>query len=181
RCVAEKGYSATTIREIARAAGMTSGSLYHYFPTKAALLKATLSTIEHTAMPRLRTAAQHGGDVVDRLDAVLDESDRLMREYPHLAAFERAMRSERAAHLRGDDPDRVGFQALRDILDDVIANAQLDGSLSAAADREAAVDVLDALARGLTEQAANLSAEAYHVTLTSAKKLIRGTLFHQGN
>ena len=32
RCVAEVGYTQTTIREIARAADMTSGTLYHYFP-----------------------------------------------------------------------------------------------------------------------------------------------------
>ena len=35
RCVAEVGYSQASIREIARAADMTSGSLYHYFPNKA--------------------------------------------------------------------------------------------------------------------------------------------------
>ncbi|WP_131812121.1 TetR/AcrR family transcriptional regulator, partial [Mycobacterium mantenii] len=32
RCVAEKGYSRATIREIARTAGVTSASLYNYLP-----------------------------------------------------------------------------------------------------------------------------------------------------
>ena len=40
RCVAEAGYSHATIREIARTADMTSGSLYHYFPNKSELLTA---------------------------------------------------------------------------------------------------------------------------------------------
>ena len=79
RCVAEKGYAQTTIREIARSAGLTSGSLYHYFPTKADMLEATLAEID-SAMPRLATAAHRGHNVVERLDALLDESDRLMRE-----------------------------------------------------------------------------------------------------
>uniref|UniRef100_UPI0021F29279 TetR/AcrR family transcriptional regulator n=1 Tax=Mycolicibacterium gadium TaxID=1794 RepID=UPI0021F29279 len=45
RCVAAVGYSRTTIREIAREANMTSGSLYHYFPNKAELVKATFDEV----------------------------------------------------------------------------------------------------------------------------------------
>ncbi|WP_253875475.1 TetR/AcrR family transcriptional regulator, partial [Mycobacterium asiaticum] len=44
RCVAEMGYSQASIREIARTAGMTSASLYNYFPNKAELIKATIAT-----------------------------------------------------------------------------------------------------------------------------------------
>ncbi|WP_156763641.1 TetR/AcrR family transcriptional regulator, partial [Mycobacterium scrofulaceum] len=87
RCVADKGYSRTTIREIARAADMTSGSLYHYFPNKAALIKAAIAARTDVALPRLRAAAARSDDVVDRLAAVLDEASRMMREQPHLAAF----------------------------------------------------------------------------------------------
>ncbi|WP_156764413.1 TetR/AcrR family transcriptional regulator, partial [Mycobacterium sp. E3247] len=86
RCVAENGYSRTTIREIARAADVTSGSLYHYFPNKSELLDAAVEDIERMAVPRLRAAAAGPGGVVDRLAAVLDEASRLMREYPDLAA-----------------------------------------------------------------------------------------------
>ena len=54
RCVAEKGYSQATIREIARAADMTSGSLYHYFPNKSELLKATVREIRDRTPPAAR-------------------------------------------------------------------------------------------------------------------------------
>ncbi len=179
RCVAEVGYSQATIREIARAADMTSGSLYHYFPNKSELLKATVKTIEEIAFPRLRAAALTSGDVVDRLGAVLDESDRLMREYPYLAAFERAIRAESASYLRRGDGKHVGFKALRDIIGDIVGDAQSQGMLSAGADPKAAVNAIYALTRGLTEQAANLPPETYHATLQSAKQLLRGTLFQR--
>lgn len=179
RCVAERGYSGASIREIARAAQMTSGSLYHYFPNKSELLKATVGEIEQVVLPRLRAAAQHGGDVVDRLEAVLDESDRLMREYPHLAAFERAIRAEGAAYLRRGDPERVGFKALHAIISDIVEDARQRGTLAADSDSAATVNAIYALTRGLTEQAANLQPQAYHATLRSAKQLIRGTLFSQ--
>lgn len=39
---AEKGYGATSIAEILKAADCHSGSLYHFFPTKQALLEAVL-------------------------------------------------------------------------------------------------------------------------------------------
>jgi AcrR family transcriptional regulator len=43
RCVAELGYSRTTIRQIARTAGVTSANLYNYFPNKAELVAAAIA------------------------------------------------------------------------------------------------------------------------------------------
>ncbi|WP_459975036.1 TetR/AcrR family transcriptional regulator, partial [Mycobacterium sp. MUNTM1] len=93
RCVGEAGYSRATIREIARAADMTSASLYHYFSNKSELLEATVDEMDRIALPRLRAAAARADTVVDRLAAVLDESGRLMREFPDLAAFEWVIRA----------------------------------------------------------------------------------------
>jgi AcrR family transcriptional regulator len=39
---AEKGVRGSTIREIAQAAGITEGLIYHYFPSKTALLEAVV-------------------------------------------------------------------------------------------------------------------------------------------
>lgn len=177
QCVAEVGCSRATIREIARVAGMTSGSLYHYFPTKAALLQATVAAIDEIALPRLRAAAQSSTAVIDRLEAVLDESDRLMRQYPHLTAFEQAMRAENAANPRRAGPDHSGFPPLRDVIAEIVADAQRQGGLSGGADAQGVIDLVYAFTRGLTEQAAQLPLETYHATLRSAKQLIRGTLF----
>jgi AcrR family transcriptional regulator len=40
RLFCEKGYEGTTIRDIAREVGITEGLIYHYFPSKAALVAA---------------------------------------------------------------------------------------------------------------------------------------------
>ncbi len=177
RCVAEMGYSHTTIREIARAAGMTSGSLYHYFPNKSELLKATVEEMEQVAFPRLRAAAAKADDVVDRLAAVLDESGRLMREYPYLAAFDRAIRVESNEHPASDLSKYPGLKALRDTITEIIDDARAQGALPSDTTAGAAADAIHALARGLTERAASLGPDAYAATLGSAKDLIRGTLF----
>jgi AcrR family transcriptional regulator len=39
---AERGVQGTAIRDIARAAGITEGLIYHYFPSKSALLRAVM-------------------------------------------------------------------------------------------------------------------------------------------
>ncbi|WP_374023568.1 TetR/AcrR family transcriptional regulator [Mycobacterium sp. HNNTM2301] len=177
RCVAERGYSRTTIREIARAADMTSGSLYHYFPNKSELLSAAVEDIERIAVRRLQDAAAGGDGVVDRLAAVLDEASRMMREQPHLAAFDRAVRAESNEHPVPGRPKHLGLNALRRNIVEILRDARADGALPAGTDTGAAADAIHALARGLTERAAVLDADAYAATLASAKELISGALF----
>lgn len=177
RCVAESGYSQATIREIARAADMTSGSLYHYFPNKSELLAATGAEIEEIVLPRLRAAAARSDDVLARLDAVLDESHRLLRDYPYLTAFLRALRAGNTARLRRDGPKHPGSKALHDVLTEIVADAQCQGRLSPSTDTRSAVEAICALTRGLSEQADTQRPDTQHATLSSAKKLIRGTLF----
>ncbi|ORV52162.1 TetR family transcriptional regulator [Mycobacterium florentinum] len=172
RCVAEVGYSQASIREIARAADMTSGSLYHYFPNKSELLHATGKEIEEIVLPRLRSAAGQREDVIDRLDAVLDESTRLVRDYPYLTGFLRALRAAGTA-------ESPGSKALHDVVFEIIDDARQRGTLSGETDTRSAVEAICALARGLSEQADSLPAQTYQAALGSAKSLIRGTLFTQ--
>ncbi|OBI87668.1 TetR family transcriptional regulator [Mycobacterium sp. 1245805.9] len=150
---------------MARTADVTSASLYHYFPNKSELFTATVREIDEIALPRVRSAAAHSDDVVERLEAMLDELDSLLREYPHLAAFERAMRGH------------AGLKGLRDTIDDIVRAAQARGALPPGTDAGAAVNAIYALARGLTDRSAHLTPDAYAATLASAKELLRGTLF----
>ncbi|WP_081290017.1 TetR/AcrR family transcriptional regulator [Mycobacterium colombiense] len=117
RCVAEAGHTRATIREIARGAGMTSASLYHYFANKCELLEATVSEM----------------DAITRLEAVLEESGRLMREYPDIAAFEWVIRAENAIDVDATAPG--GFQAFREIIDGIVEDAFREGGLAGRADR----------------------------------------------
>jgi AcrR family transcriptional regulator len=160
RCVAEVGYSRATIREIARTAEVTSASLYNYFPDKSELIRAAVAARTDVALPRLRRAAAGPGGAVDRIEAVLDESGRLTREYPDLAAFEWAIRAESAGA-----PGDAGFTAFRDIIEGIVGGAD-----------RGAVEAVYSLIYGLTELAATLPPDDYHAALAAAKQLIRGAL-----
>lgn len=174
RCVASVGYARATIREIARTAHVTSASLYNYFPNKSELMKAAVAARTDVAVPRLRRAAARPGDAIARIEAVLDESGRLMREYPDLAAFEWVIRAESAIALEMPDAGNSGFRAFREIIDGIVDDAFRAGEL--AGDRRGVVEAIYALIYGLVELAATLPANDYHAALASAKGLIRGTL-----
>lgn len=57
----ERGYAATTMREIALACGMTAGALYNHFPSKDQLLTSILWRV-HLDLERALQAAQADGD-----------------------------------------------------------------------------------------------------------------------
>ncbi|OBK14614.1 TetR/AcrR family transcriptional regulator, partial [Mycobacterium asiaticum] len=124
RCVAQAGYSRATIREIARTADVTSASLYNYFPNKAELFKATGDEIEAIVLPRLRAAAARSDDTATRLDAVLDESKQLMRDFPHLAAFLQATRVQSTGQSGRTGPTYPGSKALRDVVTEIVEDAR---------------------------------------------------------
>ena len=172
KCVARVGYSRATIREIARMADMTSASLYNYFPNKSELIKAAIAARAEVAMPRLRRAAEGAGDIVDRIEALLDESGALMREYPDLAAFEWAIRAE---HLIATDGG--GFEVFRGIIETAVEDAHRRGDLGDHPDPRGAVEAIYALVYGLTELAAAMPPADYQAALSAAKVLVRGALF----
>ncbi|WP_406813286.1 TetR/AcrR family transcriptional regulator [Mycobacterium sp. M23085] len=174
RCVATAGYARATIREIARTAKVTSASLYNYFPNKAELIKAAVAARTDIAVPRLQQAAARPGTAIARIEAVLDESGRLMREYPDLAAFEWVIRAEHAVAL--DGPATGGFQAFREIIDGIVEDAAHQGGLAGGADQRGVAEAVYALIYGLTELAATLPPKDYHAALASARQLIAGTL-----
>jgi AcrR family transcriptional regulator len=176
RCVADVGYAKATIREIARTAKVTSASLYNYFPNKSELIKATIAARADAAMPRLRLAAAGPGSISDRIEAVLDECGRLMREYPDLAAFEWAIRAESVVTPDGAKVG-AGFETFREIIEGVVADAHRRGELGDDPDSPGVVEAIYALVYGLTELAATLSLDDYQAALSSAKILVSGTLF----
>ncbi len=68
----EKGYGSTSVADILKAAGVNSGSLYHYFDGKQALLLAVLETYHAGIGPMLLEPAWAGvDDPVERIFSLL--------------------------------------------------------------------------------------------------------------
>ena len=59
---AEKGFQATTVRNIAEEAGILSGSLYHHFDSKESIVDEILTGFFEDIMASYRRVVEEGGD-----------------------------------------------------------------------------------------------------------------------
>jgi AcrR family transcriptional regulator len=64
---AERGFSGTGREQVAAAAGVTRGALYHHFGTKEGLFRAVVEELEAALAERVAAAALAGTDPVDEL------------------------------------------------------------------------------------------------------------------
>jgi AcrR family transcriptional regulator len=73
RLFAERGYADTSIDDVAGAARVTRGALYHHFPGKQAIFNAVCQAVDADVVNRVRTAAaEASGTAEQRLRQVLD-------------------------------------------------------------------------------------------------------------
>jgi AcrR family transcriptional regulator len=63
------GFAATSVEDVARAARVTTGALYHHFPTKAAVFEAVFEQVHADLMAASIAAAAGATDAIDLLAA----------------------------------------------------------------------------------------------------------------
>jgi AcrR family transcriptional regulator len=94
RLFAERGYAAVTNRELAAAAGITTGALYHYVESKLDLYVAVHSDLQERIYGRFTEAVAASDTFLGKLEGVL-EATRQMNEEDHtLALFVGAVRTD---------------------------------------------------------------------------------------
>lgn len=111
RLFAERGYASLTMREIAAALGVSTGTLYHYFPAKDALFAAV---VEAVTRKDLGAAAQF-------LELPADPRARLAVLLAHVEAHEDWFIREmlvviEARRIHGGGPD-APFAVVRDAIE----------------------------------------------------------------
>jgi len=102
---ASQGYAATTIRQVADAAGMLGGSLYYHFDSKEAMVDEILSTFLDEMWAAYDRVLQSGLGARETLEAIVVESFRSIdRHRPAVVIYQNESRhlaaSERFAYLR---------------------------------------------------------------------------------
>lgn len=78
RLFREKGFRATTVRDIARAAGMLPGSLHYRYATKESLLLALMERSISRAVAAIREAVAVSKDPLERVRLALSAHLRLL-------------------------------------------------------------------------------------------------------
>jgi len=76
----EKGFDATTMRDVAAAAGMSLGAAYHYFPSKEAIVMAYYASIQEEHARLVDDGVRAHPATRDRLSAALHSKLRIVRD-----------------------------------------------------------------------------------------------------
>jgi AcrR family transcriptional regulator len=130
RMFAERGLKATTVRDIADAAGILSGSLYHHFDSKESMVDEILRGFLDALFTRYREIASHGYQPREALEQIVVVSFEAIDSHRDAVAIYQA----EAAHLA--DEERFGYinerlQEFRTLWHTVLHDGMADGSFRA--------------------------------------------------
>lgn len=84
---ATRGYRQTTVRDIADAAGILSGSLYHHFGSKEEMLDEILRGFMGQLLARFTEIEKESADPREALDRLIAHSFTVIHESPHAVAL----------------------------------------------------------------------------------------------
>lgn len=178
RRLAQSGYASTTVKQIAAEAGVTTGAVYHYFPSKTDLVKAVYSEGERALMAEYEAAIDDDAPLVDNiiriLDCVRSQSDSYMR---NLSAITSSLVVEAARHpeLEAILTERNAFE---EVIRRLVLKAVARGETDPALDAQSIVDLLMTLFQGLSARLAWPITIARHKrTIDAAERLLRCQLF----
>jgi AcrR family transcriptional regulator len=82
----ERGYAGTNLEDIAERLDLAKASLYHYYPSKEALVTACLEFAATTAIERLVIAVESESEPLAKLRALIIEQIRIVALDPAAAA-----------------------------------------------------------------------------------------------
>jgi TetR/AcrR family transcriptional regulator, cholesterol catabolism regulator len=108
---ARRGLRATTVRQIAEAVGVFSGSLYHYFPSKDTIIDELLTRYLDAIRTRYAAVLESESSPADRLHALVVISLQVAEEQPYATAIYQ----NESQHLR----EMAGFEHVQTAAADV--------------------------------------------------------------
>ena len=118
RLFAERGYRNTTVRDIADAAGILSGSLYHHFDSKEAMVDEILSSFQESLFASYDEILASSLSPRERIEAAVRLSfEAIDQHHAEVAIFqneaEQLGRLERFAYLADrNEQSRAGWMRL---------------------------------------------------------------------
>jgi AcrR family transcriptional regulator len=87
RLFAEKGFKNTTVRDIADAAGILSGSLYHHFDSKESMVDQILSTFQEGLFAQYDEILASDDDARTKLERAVGVSFEAIEQHGHEVAI----------------------------------------------------------------------------------------------
>jgi len=182
QCFAERGYFKTSNQDIARAAGLTTGALYHYFDSKAELFAAVHRHVQGILLGIYQKAFAEETTCVAQLCAGLEAALALTREQPKLARFASVADLEIQRHPELSAVLQPDSQGVRTFFAQLLTEGYRRGEIARDVDIEAVVNLVVSSLFGLAWLRSRVeSQEAYADTTRAFQRLLRGALFRAGS
>lgn len=141
RLFMERGYEGATVRDIASAAGLSTGAVFASFSDKADLFNAVLLADCPTQIEAMdEVLARTKGRVQDRLTAVLEVGYRF--QFEQLELMRAALAVSWSQGLAGEVGDRPIRQAAVGVIRRLLDEGVERGEISARADLDLIVDMI---------------------------------------
>jgi AcrR family transcriptional regulator len=122
-CFVDRGFHGTAMPEIAAAAQISTGTIYHYFETKETLVNALFRVWKTTIAQRVITAFPQGAPVRSQFRVIWSEMVAFACAEPRAFAF-----LELHHHASYLDSESLAIdRSIKDFARGVIARAQQDG------------------------------------------------------
>jgi AcrR family transcriptional regulator len=124
RLFAERGYADTSIDEVAGAARVTRGALYHHFASKQEIFGAVCDAVDAVVVDRVRAAAATTGPGEERLRRLVDAYFEASRDPTYRAI----VLSEAYVALAREDGQRYTpamARAIGDFVQDLAASGEI--------------------------------------------------------
>ncbi|MHC4915131.1 MAG: TetR/AcrR family transcriptional regulator [Planctomycetota bacterium] len=139
----ERGYGATPVSAIIKAAGVAKGTFYHYFDSKERLLDAiVLRMVDAILAGATAAGAREGLNAVERLNVFFAAAGRWKAEHaPLLIGLLRALYREENVLLR-HKITRRGMAIIAPALTEIVRQGAEEGSFNAGEPEDAAEMIL---------------------------------------
>jgi AcrR family transcriptional regulator len=131
RLFAERGYDATSVREIVEAAGVTKPTLYYHFGSKEGLAQALLTVPMTAFSARLKACLDETPDPVANLAAQLEAHFEFIREDPDRGRFYYALKFGPHRSSLAEELMKFGHElsgTMQEGIDRVVAAGEVDAS-----------------------------------------------------
>ena len=174
RLFAERGYGAVTNKDVASAAGITTGALYHYVESKLDLYVQVDADMQRSIWRRFQAAVASSETFLGKLSAVLEAAYEMGVEDPTVASFVGAVRTDMRRHpevaerLARDAMAREQFFV--NIVDVGVATGEI-----APEDKPLVVAFVKTILIGLTETMSETPL-LHRQAIDGVKQLLRGNL-----
>jgi AcrR family transcriptional regulator len=175
RLFAERGYGAVTNKDVATAAGITTGALYHYVESKLDLYLEVDRDMQRTIYTRFQDAVGSSDSFLGKLTEVLEASHRMGVEDPSLAGFVGAVRTDTRRHPAVAERLARYAEAREQFFVDIVDVGISTGEIEPSA-KPAMVEFVRTVLVGLTETV-GMSPEQHRRAIDAVTGLLRGTIF----